>query len=128
MMGASNGTLGNLITNRPGNALNYGRYALARARLAAALADETISIADEIRIAEGVDPVRAGQSAIGTRQWLASKLDPATFGDRSQVAIEHTGSVDLVLTEEKRAKLIELRAAAAKFVENQRLTDGNRSE
>jgi len=104
------------LTQRDANSRRV--YSHARARLAGQLADETVEIADGIKDAE---PVRAAQAAIASRQWLASKLDPATFGDRSKVAIEHTGSVDLVLTEEKRAKLIELRAAAAKFVENQAL-------
>jgi hypothetical protein len=58
-------------------------YDLARARAAAMLADETIEIADKAGKEDGVDPIRAAESAIKSRQWWCSKADPATYGDKA---------------------------------------------
>jgi hypothetical protein len=62
-------------------------YGDARVRLASALADDTIRMADDAQPDE--DPVRRAQLQVGSRQWLAAKLDPATYGDH---AAERSGA------------------------------------
>ena len=58
------------------------RYRAAQAERAAALADEVLEISDAVD-----DPARVGIARLRTdsRKWLASKLDPARWGDRLEV-------------------------------------------
>jgi hypothetical protein len=102
------------------------RIARARETQAEAMDRRVCDIAAKVAAGE-MDP-RAGAVAISAYQWRARHLKPRVYGDKQQVQVDHSGSVELVLSEERRMKLIELRAAAAKFVENQRLTDEKRSE
>jgi hypothetical protein len=59
-------------------------YEDARRACARAMAGETITIADRCRLEAGADPVRAAQAGINSRQWLAAKEDPSTYGDHVQ--------------------------------------------
>jgi len=62
------------------------RYARARMLQADALAEEAAEISDH----GSGDPVR-DRLRVDTRKWLASKINPARFGDRQQ--LEHSGKV-----------------------------------
>lgn len=65
------------------------RYARARDFQADAIAEQALDLADTS------DPADAAKVRIqvDTRKWLASKINPAKFGDRAK--IEHAGGIDL---------------------------------
>lgn len=58
------------------------RLARARKTGAAAMMDDTVSIADELLGAKLADPVRVAQTRITTRQKLAGVRDRERFGDK----------------------------------------------
>jgi hypothetical protein len=64
--------------------------ALARARKAGALAmaSETIDIADELAANLLVDPAKAAQARISSRQWLAGRRNREELGDSPKVAVQ----------------------------------------
>jgi hypothetical protein len=61
------------------------RLALARREGAAALVEQSVSIADDAP--ETAGGVSKAKLQVGTRQWLAEKADPEQFGSRVQVAV-----------------------------------------
>jgi len=63
------------------------RQAYARAREASAdqLADEIVSIADEVKDCADVAAVAAARLRVDARKWVAAKLKPQSYGDRIQV-------------------------------------------
>lgn len=66
------------------------RLARARKTGAAAMASETVDIADELEL-QGIllaDPVRVATARITTRQWLAGKRNREEFGDAKGVAVQ----------------------------------------
>ena len=69
------------------------QYRVAREAQADTLADEIIDIADGKRAAyEGTDAdVQRDKLSVYARQWVAAKLKPRTYGDKTQ--LEHSGSV-----------------------------------
>jgi hypothetical protein len=73
---------------------NFGA-ALERARKtgAAALADEVIEIADT------EENAKKGANRMKARQWLASKLDPKTFGDKLDLTV--TEHIDMTSARER---------------------------
>jgi hypothetical protein len=64
-----------------GGAPSRRAYQAAQRACARTLAESTIGIADDARDKEGADPVRAAQTSIHSRQWLAARQDPETYGD-----------------------------------------------
>ena len=74
------------ITSEHGEAITIARKALA-----ANLADLMMLSADRVEAGE-LDP-KAASTAASIRQWLASRYDRATFGDKSQVDMSLSGNV-----------------------------------
>lgn len=63
------------------------RYNRARVRKATELADQTIEIADNGADTSAPDPAR-DKLRIQARQWLASRWDRTTYGERSVAGVE----------------------------------------
>lgn len=76
------------IVNEHGDAI-----ASARRALAANLADLMMLSAERVEAGE-LDP-KAASTAASIRQWLASRYDRATFGDKSRVDMTIGGVVDM---------------------------------
>ena len=74
------------------------RFHIARLNFATTIAEDTINLANDR------DPQRS-RVKIQVNQWLASKYNPAIYGDHVQVKIEH--SVDLSLALEQAQSRIE---------------------
>lgn len=66
------------ITREHGDDLKAARQAAA-----AAMADRMLELADQVEAGE-LNP-KAGQTAASIRQWLASRYDRETFGDKTKV-------------------------------------------
>lgn len=66
-----------------------GEVAAARKVVAAQLADQMKESAD--RVEDGELNPKAAQTAASIRQWLASRYDRETFGDKSSVDVTHKG-------------------------------------
>lgn len=85
------------------------RYARARQFQADSIAEEALSLADRCD-----DPVKA-RLQVDTRKWLASKINPASFGDKTSV--DHSGAVataDLAkLTDDQLRRLVAGESLAA---------------
>ena len=64
-------------------------YACAREDAGDTLADDIISIADQVLAGE-IDP-HAARVAIDAKKWAASKLKPRSYGDR--LNLDHSGEV-----------------------------------
>jgi hypothetical protein len=62
------------------------RYARAREAQAAAIADDVVRIVDEETDPEFSTLAAARSNA---RKWLASRIDPAKFGDKRQIDFRH---------------------------------------
>jgi hypothetical protein len=83
------------------------RYTRAREMQAASMASDVVRIADE-----DPDPQRA-RVRTDARKWLAARIDPRNYGDRSQVA--HTGAdggpIEIVSTVRAEQAAAQLTAA-----------------
>jgi hypothetical protein len=70
---------------------NKDRYARARREAAAALAEQSLEIADQVE----EDPNALGKAKlqVDTRRWMAARMDPETWAERQQpqVAIQING-------------------------------------
>jgi hypothetical protein len=67
-----------------GDPERQGRLFRARQTAASALAEQSLKIADEV----GPLDVQKARLQVDTRRWLASRYDPATYGDqKAQVEI-----------------------------------------
>lgn len=64
-------------------------YARAREDQADTLADEVLKIADE----EGKDP-QTQRLRVDARKWVAAKLKPKKYGEKTEVAVEHSGAIE----------------------------------
>ncbi len=93
---------------------------LSRARIeqADAMDEKIVEIMGKVEA--GTLTPEQGRVLIWAAQWRASKLRPDRYGDKLQAQVEHSGTVEHVLTEERRMKLIELRKSAVAFVETQK--------
>lgn len=69
--------------------------AAARKTVAAVMADQMRDAAERVEAGE-LNP-KAAQTAASIRQWLATRYDRATFGDKSQVDMHFSGVVDMNL-------------------------------
>ncbi len=89
------------------------QYARAREAQADFLADEIIEIADR------KGDVQRARVRIEARMWYAGKLQPKKYGPKADGTTVNVGvcvgDSAFVLTEERRAKLIELRRRAIAF-------------
>jgi transposase-like protein len=66
-------------------------YARAREAQADVLAEQTISLADEVEGTQDANVVAAARLRVDTRKWFASKMRPRVYGERQTV--EHEGQV-----------------------------------
>lgn len=64
------------------------RYARARPLQAAAIADSALDVAEDL-----TDDPQSRRVRSEARKWLASKLDPAKFGDRQAIDLTVTNSL-----------------------------------
>jgi len=99
-------------------------YARAKQIQAELLIEEIIEIADDGRNdtftnTKGTasidhDVIQRSKLRVDTRKWLAAKLLPKKYGEKVELEVEHSGRVDshIVLTEARRAELLERRRAA----------------
>jgi hypothetical protein len=71
-------------------------YELARRERTDNLVDETIEIADSVRGSDSNPAVQAAKLAVDTRRWLAAKLLPERFGERSAVELSGKDGKDLI--------------------------------
>ena len=83
--GINGGVLYKLMQEDSGAA---ARLAHARKAGAAAMASETLDIADELAEQPLVDPVKAAAHRIATRQWLAARRNREEYGDAKGVAVQ----------------------------------------
>lgn len=73
-------------------------YAHAREARAAHLAEEALSIGDELGDAPTSEQVQAAKLRVDTRKWFAAKLHPKKYGDRIQTDATLSASVHGELT------------------------------
>jgi hypothetical protein len=103
-------------------------YARARENGADTLAEETVSIADEVKDAGHMDSARvnAARLRVDARKWVASKLKPKTYADRLETVQSGSLTVTHSITDEDRARVLALLMAretvqgASNLVEAQR--------
>lgn len=104
------------------------RYARARENGADTLAEETVSIADEVKDAGHMDSARvnAARLRVDARKWVASKLKPKTYADRLETVQSGSLTVTYSVSDEDRARVLALLLArqtvqgASSLVEAQR--------
>jgi hypothetical protein len=75
------------------NADFHARYARAREERADVLAEAIIDIADEAAKDPSIEGVAAAKLQVEARKWVASKLKPATWGDK--VTHEAKGAISI---------------------------------
>lgn len=73
---------GTIYTAMERDATVAAKVERARREGAAAMASQTVDIADELAKKVKADPVRVAQARIGTRQWLAGKRNREAFGEQ----------------------------------------------
>jgi len=85
--------------------------AIARARIeqADSMDEYIVDVMEKVETGE-LSPEQ-GRVLIWGAQWRAKHLNATRYGDKSQVAVEHSGTVR-VLTEERRKELMERRKVA----------------
>ncbi len=96
------------------------------------LAEEMLGIADDdsgdlVDDGEGgkrvdYENIQRTKLRVETRKWLASKFYPRYYGEKSQVDVNHSGTVLHVLTEERRLDLMRRRREALFGSETEPLT------
>ena len=85
--------------------------AIARARIeqADSMDEYILDVMEKVETGE-LSPEQ-GRVLVWAAQWRAKHLNATRYGDKSQVAVEHSGTVR-VLTEERRKELMERRKVA----------------
>lgn len=85
-------------------------YAQAREISADTLADDCISIADEVRDATHMDSARvnAARLRVDARKWCASKLKPKVYADRIETVQSGALTVKHEITDDERVKALAL--------------------
>ena len=86
------------------------KYTQARERSADTLADDCISIADEVQDATQFDAsrVNAARLRVDARKWAASKLKPKVYADRIEQVTSGALTVKHEITDEERVKALAL--------------------
>jgi hypothetical protein len=86
------------------------KYIRAREISADTLADDCISIADEVRDAGHMDSARvnAARLRVDARKWVASKLKPKVYADRIETVQSGALTVKHEITDDERVKALAL--------------------
>jgi len=83
-------------------------YTQAREVSADTLADDVVSIADEVKDAGHMDSARvnAARLRVDARKWVASKLKPKVYADRLETVASGALTVKHEITDDDRAKVL----------------------
>jgi hypothetical protein len=83
-------------------------YERARRHRADNLVDEIIELSDSVRGSDSPAEVNAARLAVTSRQWVATKLLPATYGDRISQEVSGPNGRDLLAPPEMDTQKIAL--------------------